>query len=158
MPDPSSRPAPDFRPVEILLVDDDPGDVLLACEAFADGKMANRLHFAEDGDKALAFLRREGGFANAPAVDIILLDLNMPRKGGREVLAELKADPQLAGIPVVIVTGSLFEGEILKAYNLDVNCYITKPIDVPQFMKVVRAIPDFQIAIVTGRPTAGDHV
>jgi len=144
--------------VEILLVDDNPTDVLLAREAFARGKVANRLHFAEDGEKALAFLRREGGFANAPGVDIVLLDLNMPRKGGREVLAELKADPQLSEIPVVIVTGSPFEGEVLKAYNLDVDCYITKPIDLAQFMKVVRSIPDFQITIMTGRRIRKDHV
>lgn len=146
------------RPVEILLVDDDAGDVLLAREAFAEGKVVNRLHVAEDGGKALAFLRREGGFENAPEVDIILLDLNMPRKGGREVLAELKADPRLAGIPIAIVTGSDCEAEILEAYNLDVNCYVSKPIDIAQFMKVVRSIPHFQIAIVTTRTAAGSHV
>jgi CheY-like chemotaxis protein len=150
--------AADFlRPVEILLVDDDPGDVLLAREAFAEGRFANRLHVAEDGEKALAFLRREDGFESAPAVDIILLDLNMPRKGGHEVLAELKADARLADIPVAIVTGTAFEGEILKAYNLDVTCYISKPIDVPQFMKAVRSIPHFQVAVVTTRPAAGGH-
>lgn len=158
MPSSSFGPLTDFRPVEILLVDDDPGDVLLTRETFADAKLANRLHFAEDGEKALAFLRREGGFANAPQVDIILLDLNMPRKDGHEVLADLKADPRLSGIPVVIVTGSLFEEGILKAYNLDVNCYITKPIDIAQFMKVVRFIPEFQVAVVTNRPISGDHV
>ena len=150
--------AADFpRPVEILLVDDDSGDVLLAREALKGGRFANRIHVAEDGEKALAFLRREGAFANAPQVDIILLDLNMPRKGGHEVLADLKADPLLADIPVAIVTGTAFEGEILKAYNLDVNCYITKPIDVPQFMKVVRSIAHFQVAVVTTRPAACDH-
>ena len=155
---PARPPAARPRPVEILLVDDDAGDVLLAREAFADGKFANRVHVAEDGEKALAFLRREGGFEDAPEVDIILLDLNMPRKGGREVLAELKADPRLAQIPVAIVTGSAFEAEILEAYNLDVNCYISKPLDVAQFMKVVRSIPHFQIAVVTTRPAAGSHV
>ena len=157
---PHTPPAADAelpRLVEILLVDDDPGDVLLARLAFEDGRFANRMHVAEDGEKALAFLRREEGFASAPEVDLILLDLNMPRKGGREVLAEIKADPRLAEIPVVIVTGTAFEGEILKAYNLDVSCYITKPIDVPQFMKVVRSIPHFQVAVVTTRPPAGDH-
>lgn len=146
------------RPIEILLVDDDPGDVLLAREAFADGKFANRLHVAEDGEKALAFLRREPPYAAAPAVDLILLDLNMPRKGGHEVLADLKADPRLAAIPVVLVTGTQLEGEILKAYNLDVNCYATKPIDVSQFMKVVRFIPHFHVAVVTTRPAIGNHV
>ena len=146
------------RLVEILLVDDDPGDVLLARLAFEDGRFANRMHVAEDGEKALAFLRREEGFASAPDVDLILLDLNMPRKGGHEVLAELKADPRLAEIPVVIVTGTAFEGEILKAYNLDVSCYITKPIDIPQFMKVVRSISRFQIAVVTVTPSSDSHV
>ena len=145
-------------PKHVLLVDDDAGDVLQAREALAEGKVTNHLHVAEDGEKALAFLRRESGFEGAPEVDIILLDLNMPRKGGREVLAELKADPQLAGIPVAIVTGSAFEAEILEAYNLEVNCYISKPIDVPQVMKFVRSIPHFQIAIVTTRPAAGGHV
>ena len=156
---PHAPPAAAEQPrlVEILLVDDDPGDVLLARLAFEDGRFANRMHVAEDGEKALAFLRREEGFASAPPVDLILLDLNMPRKGGREVLAEIKADPRLAEIPVVIVTGTAFEGEILKAYNLDVSCYITKPIDIPQFMKVVRSIPRFQIAVVTARPPAGPH-
>ncbi len=159
MPDaPASLPEAFARPIEILLVDDDPGDVLLAREAFADGKFSNRLHLAEDGEKAMAFLRREGAYAAAPAADIILLDLNMPRKGGHEVLADLKTDPRLADIPVVLVTGTLLEGEILKAYNLDVNCYITKPIDVGQFMKVVRSIPHFQVTVVTTRPVFGSHV
>lgn len=158
MPALFTPPAAHPRAVEILVVDDDPGDVLLAREAFAEAKFANRIHVAEDGEKALAFLRREGAFESAPAVDIILLDLNMPRKGGHEVLAELKADPRLAEIPVAIVTGSAFESEILEAYNLAVDCYISKPLDVAQFMKVVRSIPHFQIAVVTTRPAAGGHV
>ena len=150
----SAAAQPVSRPVEILLVDDDPGDVQLACEAFKDGKLGNRVHVAEDGEKAMAFLRREGAFAGAPVPDIILLDLNMPRKNGREVLAELKADPILAQIPVAIVTGSEDEGRILKAYNLGVDCYITKPIDVTKFMKVACSIPHFQVTVVTTTPAA----
>lgn len=149
---PSTAAQPLNRPVEILLVDDDPGDVQLACEAFREGKLGNRIHVAEDGEKAMAYLRREGAFATAALPDIILLDLNMPRKNGREVLAELKADPILARIPVVIVTGSEDEGRILKAYNLGVDCYITKPIDVTKFMKVASSIPHFHVTVVTALP------
>jgi CheY-like chemotaxis protein len=137
------------RIVEILLVDDDPGDVQLTLEAFDDGRLGNRLHIAEDGEKAMAFLRREGVYANMPRPDLIMLDLNMPRKDGREVLADLKADPLLAKIPVAIVTGNEEEGEILKAYNLGVACYITKPIDVTKLMIAVCSIPHFQVTVVT---------
>ena len=137
------------RVAEILLVDDDVGDVQLAVEAFEDGRLANRLHVAKDGEQAMAFLRREGPYASALRPDLILLDLNMPRMGGREVLAELKSDPGLASIPVAIVTGHIDEGEILKAYNLGVDCYITKPIDVAKLMTVVCSIPHFQVAVVT---------
>lgn len=137
------------RLVEILLVDDDPGDVQLVREAFEDGRLSNRLHVAKDGEQAMAFLRRADAFANAPRPDLILLDLNMPRMGGREVLAELKSDPDLATIPVAIVTGNESEGEILKAYNLGVDCYITKPIDVTKLMIAVCSIPHFQVAVVT---------
>ncbi len=143
---------PETRLVEILLVDDDPGDVQLAVEAFAEGKLGNNLSIAEDGEKAMAFLRQEGEYADAPRPDFILLDLNMPRKGGHEVLAELKADPDLARIPVAIVTGNREEGEILKAYNLGVACYIAKPIDVTKLMMAVRSIPQFQLNIVTTAP------
>jgi CheY-like chemotaxis protein len=142
-----------FRPVEILLVDDDPGDVQLTIEAFEDGRLGNRLHVAEDGEKAMAFLRGDGVYKNAPRPDLILLDLNMPRKDGREVLADLKADPALAEIPVAIVTGNEEEGEILKAYNLGVACYITKPIDVNKLMIAVCSIPHFQVTVVTSHPT-----
>ncbi len=141
-----------LRIVEILLVDDDPGDVQLAIESFEDGRLGNRVSVAADGEKAMAFLRREGSYADAPRPDLILLDLNMPRKDGHEVLAELKADPVLARIPVAIVTGNDEEGEILKAYNLGVACYITKPIDVPKLMSAVCSIPEFQVTVVTTRP------
>jgi len=153
--------APDFhspqlpgRVAEILLVDDDLGDVQLAREAFEDGHLANQLHVAKDGEQAMAFLRREGPYTTAPRPDLILLDLNMPRMGGREVLAELKSDPSLVAIPVAIVTGTESEGEILKAYNLGVDCYITKPIDVTKLMIAVCSIPHFQVAVVTTAPAA----
>lgn len=148
----SSTNAIPGRLVEILLVDDDPGDVQLAQEAFEDVRLCNRLHAAKDGEQAMAFLRRTGEFADAPRPDLILLDLNMPRMGGREVLAELKSDPNLASIPVAIVTGNDSEGEILKAYNLGVDCYITKPIDVTKLMIAVCSIPHFEVAVVTTAP------
>lgn len=140
------------RPAEILLVDDDPGDVQLTREAFEEGRLSNHLHVAEDGEQAMAFLRREGAYARVPRPDLVLLDLNMPRKGGRELLAEMKSDPALAEIPVAIVTGNDHEGEILKAYNLGVDCYITKPIDVAKLMIAVCSIPHFQVAVVTNAP------
>lgn len=150
----SNPPQLSGRLVEILLVDDDPGDVQLTAEAFEDGRLANRLHVAKDGEQAMAFLYREGPYATAPRPDLILLDLNMPRMGGREVLAEVKSDPKLASIPVAIVTGNEDEGEILKAYNLGVDCYITKPIDVTKLMIAVCSIPHFQVAVVTTAPAA----
>jgi CheY-like chemotaxis protein len=142
------------RLVEILLVDDDTGDVQLTREAFEEGRLGNRLSIAGDGEQAMAFLRREGEFADAPRPDLILLDLNMPRMDGREVLAELKSDPTLANIPVAIVTGNDIEGEILKAYNLGVDCYITKPMDVAKLMIAVCSIPHFEVAVVTTAPVA----
>ena len=145
---------PPGRLVVILLVDDDDGDVQLTLEAFEDGRLGNQLYRAKDGEQAMAFLYREGKYADAPRPDLILLDLNMPRMGGRELLAELKSDPALAGIPVAIVTGHEGEGEILKAYNLGVDCYITKPIDVTKLMIAVCSIPHFQVAVVTTAPTA----
>jgi CheY-like chemotaxis protein len=148
----SSPAQPATRLVEILLVDDEPGDVQLTREAFADGRLGNHLSVAEDGEKAMAFLRQEGPYADAPRPDLILLDLNMPRKGGHEVLADLKSDPALAWIPVAIVTGNQEEGEILKAYNLGVACYITKPIDVTKLMLAVCSIPHFQVTIMTTAP------
>lgn len=135
-------------PVEILLVEDNPGDVRLTREALKEGKVWNNLHLVEDGDAAVAFTKRTGPYANAPRPDIILLDLNLPKKDGREVLAILKADEDLRRIPVVILTSSEAEEDILKAYNLNVNCYITKPVDFEQFIKVVRVIEEFWLTVV----------
>ena len=136
------------RPIEILLVEDSPGDVRLTREALNESKVSNNLNVAVDGVEALAFLRREGVYADAPRPDIILLDLNMPRKDGREVLAEIKADPELRRIPVVILTTSTSDEDILKSYDLNANCYITKPVDFTQFIKVVLAVEDFWFSIV----------
>jgi chemotaxis family two-component system response regulator Rcp1 len=135
-------------PVEILLVEDSPGDVRLTIEALKDAKVRNNLHVAEDGVEAMAFLRREGEYADAPRPDVILLDLNLPKKDGREVLAEVKADADLKRIPVVVLTVSQAEEDILKTYNLHANCYITKPVDLDQFLTVVRSIEDFWLTIV----------
>ncbi len=134
--------------IEILLVDDNAGDVRLTVEALKDAKVRNRLHIARDGVEAMAFLRREGQHANKPRPDIILLDLNMPKKDGREVLTELKADPALRSIPVVVLTTSKAEEDILKSYNLHANCYITKPVDLDQFLTVIKSIEDFWLTIV----------
>ncbi len=136
------------RSVEILLVEDNPGDVRLTQEALKDNKVHNHLHIAEDGVEALAFLRREGKYSGSPRPDLILLDLNLPRKDGREVLAEIKADAQLRRIPVVVLTTSKAEEDILRAYDLSANCYITKPVDFEQFIRVVKSIEDFWLAMV----------
>jgi CheY-like chemotaxis protein len=135
-------------PVEILLVEDNPGDVRLTREALKDSKVRNNLHVVGDGDEALAFLRRKGKHARAVSIDLILLDLNLPRKNGREVLAEIKGDEQLKRTPVVVLTISKAEEDIVRTYDLHANCYITKPIDLQQFMKVVRSIEDFWLTIV----------
>ncbi|HET6763937.1 MAG TPA: response regulator [Longimicrobiaceae bacterium] len=136
------------RPVEILLVEDNPGDVRLTREALAEGKVRNNLHVAVDGVKALEFLRREGEHAGSVRPDLVLLDLNLPRMDGRQVLAEIKADPRLRHIPVVILTSSEAESDIARAYDLHANCYITKPVDLDQFIHVVRSIEDFWFSIV----------
>lgn len=138
----------DHDAIEILLVEDNPGDVRLTREVLKDGRIRNKLNVAEDGVEALAFLRREGAYADAPQQDLILLDLNLPKKDGREVLAEIKADPVLRRIPVVVLTMSAAEMDILTAYNLHANCYITKPVDLDQFTQVIRSIEDFWLAIV----------
>jgi CheY-like chemotaxis protein len=140
--------AEDGRPVEILLADDNEGDARLALEAMRDAKVYNRLHHVLDGVEAMAFLRRQGRYADVPRPDLILLDLNMPKKDGREVLAEVKGDPDLKRIPVVILTISKEEEDILRTYNLHANCYITKPIDLDQFLKVVRGVEEFWLTIV----------
>ena len=136
------------RPVEILLVEDNPGDVRLTREALKDAKVLNNLYVADDGFEALAFLKREGEYLNAIRPDLILLDLNLPKKDGREVLAEIKADPGLRQIPVVILTTSKAEEDVLKTYDLHANCYITKPVDLEKFIEVISAIEDFWLSIV----------
>ena len=136
------------RPVIILLVEDNPGDVLLTEEALQEGKVCNDLYVAEDGMEAIAFLRREGKYEDMPRPDVILLDLNLPRMYGREVLAEIKADPDLKRIPVVILTTSSADEDILKSYDLHANCYITKPVDLDQFIEVVKSVEDFWFTIV----------
>jgi len=136
------------RSVEILLVEDNPGDVRLTQEALKDNKVHNHLHIVGDGVEALAFLRKEGQYAGSPRPDLILLDLNLPKKDGRQVLAEIKADTQLRRIPVVVLTTSKAEEDILRVYDLSANCYITKPVDFEQFIRVVRSIEDFWLAMV----------
>ena len=136
------------RPMEILLVEDNPADVRLTREALNSDRLWNHLNTAKDGVEAMAYLRREGKFASAARPDLILLDLNLPRKDGREVLAEIKADPDLMRIPVVVLTTSDAEEDILKTYRLHANCYITKPVDLRQFMKVLKSIEDFWLAVV----------
>ena len=136
------------KEIEILLVEDNPGDVRLTIEAFKDGKVHNHLSVAGDGVEAMEFLRRQGKFANAPRPDLILLDLNLPRKDGREVLAEVKGDPAFRCIPVVVLTTSQAEEDILKAYNCNANCYITKPVDFEQFIRIIKTIEDFWLTIV----------
>ena len=138
--------------VEILLVEDNPGDVRLTREAWKEARIRNRLHVAEDGVEALAFLRRQGPHADAVRPHLILLDLNLPRKDGREVLADIKSDPDLKHIPVVILSTSKAEQDVLKSYDLHANCYISKPLDMDQFIRVVRAIEEFWLATVTLPP------
>ncbi len=137
-----------MRPAEMLLVEDNPGDARLAIEALKDAKVNNNLSWVQDGVEAMAFLRREGAYSDVPRPDVILLDLNLPKKDGREVLAEVKADKDLRSIPVVILTVSGAEEDIIKTYNLHANCYIRKPIDLDQFIEVVKAIKDFWLSIV----------
>jgi two-component system, chemotaxis family, response regulator Rcp1 len=136
------------RPVEILLVEDNPGDVRLTREALKEGKVNNNLYVANDGVEALRFLRREDEHHGAVRPDLILLDLNLPRKDGREVLAEIKADPSLRLIPVVILTSSQAEQDIVRAYDLHANCYVSKPVDLDQFITVVKSIENFWFSIV----------
>jgi chemotaxis family two-component system response regulator Rcp1 len=136
------------RPIEILLVEDNPGDVRLTREALTANKIRNTLHVVADGVQALAFLRKQGKHANAPRPHIILLDLNLPKKDGREVLAEIKGNGDLRRIPVVILTTSGAEEDILKAYDLNANCYVTKPVNLDSFIKVVRSIESFWLTIV----------
>ncbi|MBW4430269.1 MAG: response regulator [Pelatocladus maniniholoensis HA4357-MV3] len=135
-------------PIEILLIEDNPGDVELTKIALEDSKISVNLNVVEDGVEAIAFLRREGKYTQVPHPDIVFLDLNLPKKDGREVLAEIKADEKLKRIPVVVLTTSQAEEDILKVYNLSANCYITKPVDFEQFVKIVQSIENFWFTIV----------
>jgi chemotaxis family two-component system response regulator Rcp1 len=135
-------------PIEILLVEDSPGDVLLTREALRDAKMRLNLQVAVDGEEAMALLRHEGKYVAAPRPDLVLLDLNLPKKDGREVLQEIKADSNLAIIPVVILTTSASEADILRSYQLHANCFVTKPVDLKQFLIVVKSIDNFWLTVV----------
>ncbi len=143
-----------LQPIEILLVEDDPGDVLMTREALEIHKVCNNLHVVSDGVDAMAFLRKEGAHRDAPTPDLVLLDLNLPRKDGREVLAEVKQDDVLRSIPVVVLTTSAADEDILSSYQLYANAYVTKPVDFDQFVQVVRQIDDFFITVVKLPPRA----
>lgn len=136
------------RPVEILLVEDSPDDAELTGEALKEGCILHRLHVVDDGIRALEFLRGSGEFAGAPKPDIILLDLDLPRMDGRSVLREIKTDDDLKHIPVVVLTGSKMEEDIVRSYRLHANCYISKPVDMEQFLKIVRSLEDFWLTVV----------
>jgi len=140
--------ATSITPIEVLLVEDNPGDIRLTLEVFKATGIYNKLHVATDGVEAMAFLRQENKYRHLPRPDLILLDLNLPRKDGREVLVEIKNDPALRHIPVIVLTTSRSEEDILEAYNLHVNCYIIKPIDLEQFIKVIQSIKDFWLTMV----------
>jgi len=137
-----------IQPIVILLVEDEPGDSYLTIEALKSAKIMNRVHLVEDGAEAMAFLQREAPYADAPRPDLILLDLNLPRKDGRQVLAEIKHNPSLNSIPVVVLTTSNADEDVLQSYNLRANCYITKPVDLEQFMTVIKATQEFWLSIV----------
>lgn len=136
------------QPIEVLLVEDDPGDVLMTQEAFADYKIANRLTVVTNGEDAIAYMRKQGRFADVPTPDLVLLDLNLPRRDGREVLRDIKGDPQLRRVPVVVLTTSEAEEDVLASYDLHANAYVRKPVDFDQFVAAVRAIDDFFITVV----------
>lgn len=136
------------RPVDILLVEDNPGDVRLTKEALRDAKVLNEIYVARDGVEAMEFVHREGSFSDVPVPDLILLDLNLPRKDGREVLAEIKKDPRLKRIPVVVLTTSKADEDIVKTYNLHANAYITKPVDLNRFVDIIHALEEFWFSIV----------
>jgi two-component system, chemotaxis family, response regulator Rcp1 len=144
------------RPVEILLVEDNPGDERLTREALKEGKVYSNLHWVKDGVEAMEFLRRQGKYSGVPRPDIILLDLNLPKKDGREVLQDIKNDAELKRIPVVVLTTSKAEEDVLRTYNLHANCYVTKPVDLEKFMVVVKSIDVFWLTVVT-LPPNGHH-
>jgi CheY-like chemotaxis protein len=135
-------------PIEVLLVEDDPGDVLMTREAFTEHRLRNRLNVVSDGDEALSYLRQEGTYQDAPRPDLILLDLNLPRRDGRQVLEEIKSDPELRRIPVVVLTTSQADEDILRSYQLHANAYVTKPVDFERFVGVVKQIDDFFVSVV----------
>ena len=141
-------PKPAGQPIEVLLVEDDPGDVLLIREAFDFNKVHNNLNVVNDGEQALAYLRQEGEYARSLRPDLVLLDLNLPRKDGREVLAEVKADERLRAIPIVVLTTSEAEEDVLKSYQLHANAYVTKPVDFERFVAIVRQIDEFFVSVV----------
>jgi len=141
-----------MRPIDILLVEDSPADVRLTREALKEAKVLNMLHVAQDGVEALDFLHKQGPYAGKPSPDLILLDLNLPKKDGREVLAEIKQDETLRRIPVVVLTTSRAEEDVIRSYNLHANAYVTKPVDLKQFLEVIRAIEAFWLAVVTLPP------
>ncbi|MBB2945269.1 response regulator [Actinoplanes sp. CA-015351] len=141
-------------PIEVLLVEDDPGDVLMTQEAFEEHKVRNRLTVVQDGSEALAYLRREGQFAGAVRPDLILLDLNLPKRDGREVLEEIKKDDELGRIPVVVLTTSSADEDILRSYQLHANAYVTKPVDFERFIAVIRQIDEFFVSVVKLPPRA----
>ncbi|MCF7855708.1 MAG: response regulator [Candidatus Pacebacteria bacterium] len=136
------------RPLKILMVEDNPADVKLAEEALKEGKVYTELHWVQDGEEAIAFLERKGDYADAPVPDVILLDLNLPRKDGRQVLAEVKTDERFRAIPVVVLTTSREEEDVLRSYNLHANCYVTKPFDLDRFIQVIQSINEFWLDIV----------
>ena len=136
------------RQIEVLLVEDDPGDVMMTREAFQDYKLHNELHVVSDGAEAMGFLRQEGEYAGRPRPDLVLLDLNLPRMDGRQVLEAIKSDPELASIPVVVLTTSENEDDVLRSYSLHANAYVTKPVDFQRFIEVVRQIDDFFVTVV----------
>ena len=144
----------DVKVIDVLLVEDDPGDVLMTREAFADHKLKNTLHVVDNGLDAMSFLRKEGPHVDAPTPDLVLLDLNLPRMDGREVLAAIKSDPALMSIPVVVLTTSEAEEDVLKSYQLHANAYVTKPVDFERFITVVRQIDEFFVSVVKLPPRA----
>ncbi|GAA4431142.1 response regulator [Actinokineospora soli] len=147
----------DLKAIDVLLVEDDEGDVLMTREAFEHYKIRNELHVVRDGEQAVKFLRREGNFADAPRPDLILLDLNLPRFDGRQVLAEIKSDAALRSIPVVVLTTSEAEEDIVRSYELHANAYVTKPVDFDRFIEVIRKIDEFFVTVVKLPEGRGGH-
>ncbi|WP_135534257.1 response regulator [Halostella pelagica] len=152
-----SERASSSDPADILLVEDNPGDVRLTKEAFEDGRIANTLHVVNDGVEALDFLYRRGDHADAPCPDIVLLDLNLPRKDGDEVLEEINSDPELSRVPVVVLTSSEAQEDIVRSYELDANAYLTKPVDPNKFIDTVKTLQTFWLSVIRLPPYAGEN-